>query len=85
MATVKELLEQLENGEITVDEVAGEFAFVEWPQVDRKSTLEQIEADPDPDVPPEGGFIEVSQAYADGRIDDTQYATLATAYNEAQQ
>lgn len=85
MATVAELLDQLDNGEITAEDVAGEFAFVEWPEVNRAETLEEIETDPDP-VPDEpGGFALVSQAYADGRIDDAVYATLAQGYADAQQ
>lgn len=84
MATVAELLTQLENGEITVDEMAGEFAFVEWPdEPERPETLDEVEADPDPRPVTPGGFELVSQAYADGRVDDAAYATLAQAYADA--
>jgi hypothetical protein len=84
MATVAELLTQLENGETTADDVAKEFAFVEWPEeADRAETLDEVEADPDPRPATPGGFEEVSQAYADGRIDDAAYETLAQAYAEA--
>jgi len=84
MATVAELLTQLENGETTAEDVAREFAFVEWPQEpDRPETLDEAEADPDPRPVTPGGFELVSQAYADGRIDDAAYATLAQAYTEA--
>jgi hypothetical protein len=85
MATVAELLDQLENGETTLDDVVAEFAFVEWPEFDRKTTLDEIEADPDPTPDPPGGFALVAQAFADGRIDQDQYGTLATAFAEAQQ
>jgi hypothetical protein len=84
MATVAELLTQLENGEIDVDGAAREFAFVEWPdEPERAETLDEAEADPDPRPVAPGGFELVSQAYADGRIDDADYATLAQAYAEA--
>jgi hypothetical protein len=84
MATVTELLAQLENGETTADDVAKEFAFVEWPdEPDRPETLDEVEGDPDPSPVAPGGFEEVSTAYADGRIDDAAYATLAQAYAEA--
>lgn len=83
MATVAELLTQLENGEITADDMAKEFAFVEWPEVNRAETLDDIEADPDPAPDPPGSFALVSQAYADGRIDDAAYATLAQGYADA--
>jgi hypothetical protein len=84
MATVTELLTQLENGEITADDAAREFAFVEWPdEPDRPETLDEAEADPDPEPFTPGGFEEVSKAYADGRIDDATYEALAKAYAEA--
>jgi hypothetical protein len=84
MATVTELLAQLENGEVTADDVAKEFPFVEWPpEPDRAETLDEVEADPDPRPFAPGGFEEFSKAYADGRIDDATYATLAAAYAEA--
>lgn len=84
MATVTELLTQLENGEATAEDVAREFAFVEWPdEPDRPETLDEVEADPDPHPVAPGGFEEVSAAYADGRIDDATYATLTQAYAEA--
>lgn len=85
MATVAEVLDQLETGEITIDDAAGEFAFIDWPEPQQRATLEEIEADPDPDVPDDGGFFLVSQAYSDGKIDDAQYETLAKAYADAQQ
>jgi hypothetical protein len=84
MATVAELLTQLENGEITIDEMVTEFAFVEWPdEPERPETLDEVEADPDPRPVAPGGFEEVSKAYADGRIDDAAYEKLAAAYAEA--
>lgn len=83
MATVSELLDQLANGETTPEDVAKEFAFVEWPETDRAETLSEIEADPDPQPDEPGGFALVSQAYADGRIDDATYATLAQGYADA--
>lgn len=84
MATVTELLTQLENGEITAEEAGQEFAFVEWPEEpDRPETLDEVEGDPDPRPFTPGGFEEVSKAYADGRIDDATYSTLAQAYAEA--
>ena len=83
MATVKELLEQLENGEIDTAGVATEFAFMEWPQAERRSTLDEIEADPDPAIEPDDGFPLVAQAFADGRIDEATYSELAKAHADA--
>lgn len=84
MATVTELLAQLESGEVSAEDAARELAFVEWPdEPDRPETLDEVEADPDPRPATPGGFEEVSKAYAEGRIDDAAYETLATAYAEA--
>lgn len=84
MATVTELLDQLEQGEISTDDAAREFAFVEWPEEpDRPETLDETEGDPDPRPVAPGGFEEVSAAYSDGRIDDATYEALAKAYAEA--
>lgn len=85
MATVTELLTQLENGEITAEDMAKEFAFVEWPEQDRAETLDEIESDPDPEPDVPGGFAVISRAYADGRIDDAAYATLAQGFADAQE
>ena len=85
MATVREVLDQLIEGEITTEEAADEFAFIDWPDPVRKTTVEEIERDPDPAVPDDGGFFAVTEAYSVGQLDDAQYAALAEAYAESRQ
>lgn len=82
MATAAELLDQLLNGETTADEIATkEFPFVEWPEPrERAKTLDEVEANPDPEPFEPGGFEIFAQAYTDGKIAEPDYTVLAQGY-----
>lgn len=87
MSAVTDLLDQLGAGEVTLDEVVGDFRGRSWPQTPRDEPADATEVfardQADPEEPPEGSFSEVAAYYARGLVDDQQYAVLATAAAEA--
>lgn len=87
MSAVTDLLDQLEAGEVELGEVVADFRSRTWPQTPRQEPKDATEVFArdleDPEEPPEGSFGEVATYYSMGKIDDQQYAALATAAAEA--
>ena len=80
MSPPTEALDRMIAGELTIEQVAQQFGAMSWPApADPPRTLEQVEADPDPEPAEPGSFAEVAAYYMDGRITPEQYATLAGA------
>jgi hypothetical protein len=84
---VKELIAALQDGTLSLDEVAQRFRQRSWP---RRATplpttyLELATAaqkDPEPYVP--GSFDDVDAVYNQGKITDDQYDVLAQAMAES--
>lgn len=84
---VAHLLDALQNGSMTLDEVAEQFRHRSWPHHMRprpSSYLEMAEAEQeDPDLYIPGSYDDVVAAYDRGRLTDTQYETLVNAIAEA--
>jgi hypothetical protein len=86
---VKDLLDALHDGNMTLDEVADIFRSRSWPARDRiqpKSYLDAAiadQADPDPYIP--NSYDDVATAYDQGRLTDAQFAVLAEAITTASQ
>jgi hypothetical protein len=84
---VTHLIEALQNGTMSLDEVAQRFRARSWPRTrgpKPQSPLERAlaaEADPDPLIP--GSFDEVAAAYHRGDLSLDDYRTLAEAAAEA--
>lgn len=82
MGKITDLLDDLHDGNKSLEEVAAEFGSMKWKQGPPRAANyeEAITAElSDPPLPVEGSFDEVSMAYAVGQIDDKQYAVLAKA------
>jgi hypothetical protein len=85
---VRDLLDALHEGTVTLDEVAQRFRARKWPSRDERqpSSFRELAAaeleDPDPYIP--GSYDDVVAAYDLGRLTDPQYAVLAEAIAEAQ-
>lgn len=80
---VSETLAALRAGGMTVDEVAERFAARTWPshgtaEIDSYDDFVAATLD-DLAVPPPGSFFEVSCAYVDARLTDTEYEKLVVA------
>jgi len=84
---VRDLLDALNAGTMTLEEVAQRFRTRKWPDRAEPSTASRIELaaeleDPDPYIP--GSYDDVVAAYDLGRLSDDQYAVLAEAIAEGQ-
>lgn len=77
--TVTETLAALERGELTTEQVAAEFADRSWSAPAGKTTLAEIETDPDPTPSPPDSFADVELAYVIGKIDANQYEIFVQA------
>jgi hypothetical protein len=83
MTTVTEVLDRLATGETTTEQAAAEFAAMTWPAPSsRKTTLAQIQADPDPEPARPGSFAEVEQAMVNGDITAEQYRQFVQAVQQ---
>jgi hypothetical protein len=88
MSEITELLHALEDGKITLDEVAERFREHKWPRkrVIEYDTYEELAArnlqDPDPYVP--GSFDDVAAAYHQKKISREQFRALSEAVADAQ-
>lgn len=85
---IKELLDALHEGTISLDEVAERFKAYKWPRrqkSDPASYLDMIATelqDPDPYIP--GSFDDVAAAYHQKKITRDQFRTLSEAVADAQ-
>jgi hypothetical protein len=85
---VKDLLNALHEGNITLDEVAQHFRTRKWPRrpkSDPASYLDMAAAelqDPDPYIP--GSFDDVAAAYHQKKITRDQFRALSEAVADAQ-
>ena len=81
MSEVTDALRALAAGERTLDDVEQEFRSRPWPRRLTPPPATYMDAaraeETDADVPPEGSFAEVSDAYTSGLIDHDQYVRLA--------
>lgn len=75
------ILGWLEAGRITTEQAASRIRAIRFPVPAEQSIHAQRRADVngDPEAPEPGSFFAVSHAFAEGRIDQQQYAALAEA------
>jgi len=85
---VRDLLDALHEGTMTLEEVARRFRARRWPRRDERRpssyqelAIEELQ-DPDPYIP--GSYDDVVAAYDLGHLTDAQYAVLVHAIAEAQ-
>jgi hypothetical protein len=84
---VKDLLDALHEGKMTLEDVAGEFKERIWPErrTPPPATYAELAADdladPDPYIP--GSYDDVVAAYDRGRLTTAQYTALADAIAES--
>jgi hypothetical protein len=87
MSEVNEMLESLQNGTMSLDEVARRFRERSWPRRTASPPETYLElaaaAQQDPDVYISGSFDDVAEAHQDGRITDAQYTVLSEAVAES--
>jgi hypothetical protein len=80
---VARMIDALQSGEMSLDEVAQRFRERSWPRTPRQEPRSYIEMaaaaqqDPEPYIP--GSFDDVVAAYDLGKITDTEYAVLSEA------
>lgn len=79
------VLDWLEQGRITTEQAAARIRAMPLKSPpDKTDFAERAEdANGDPEVPQPGSAFAISDAFADGRIDQDQYAALAQAAAEA--
>jgi hypothetical protein len=79
------VLDWLEQGRITVEQAAARISAMKFPPPAEKTVRRRQEDDAngDPEAPGPGSPFAISAAYAAGRIDAEQYATLARAAAQA--
>ncbi|MFF4777516.1 hypothetical protein ACFY05_32135 [Microtetraspora fusca] len=82
MSDITETLRSLAAGDVTLDQVAEDFAARTWPTPPKPAdnldaAMKRMAEDPEPLTP--GTWDEVSAAYTSGLIDDEQYAALFKA------
>ncbi len=79
------VIDWLEHGRITTAQAAARIRDMTFPVPPAKTAHQRMEDDAtgDPEVPEPGSFFAVSDALAQGRIDQEQYAVLAKAAAEA--
>jgi len=84
---ISELIAAIQNGTMTLDEVAQRFREHSWPRRGTPRPSSYLDAaaatqqDPEPDIP--GSFDEVDAAYEQGKLTDHQYDVLAKAMSES--
>jgi hypothetical protein len=84
---VTELIAALQNGSLSLDEVAQRFRARTWPRTRKPVPASYAEMaaaaqdDPEPYVP--GSFDELAAAYRRGQLTRPQYRTLAEAVAES--
>ena len=84
---VARMIDALQSGEMTLDEVAQRFRERSWPRMpiqETRSYLEMAAAaqqDPEPYIP--GSFDDVVAAYDLGKITDSEYTVLSEAVAES--
>jgi hypothetical protein len=84
---VTDLIAALQDGSMSLDEVAQRFRERSWPRRRKPAPATYLEMaaaaqeDPEPDVA--GTFDDVDAAYERGDLSDDQYDTLAKAMAEA--
>jgi hypothetical protein len=84
---VTDLLEALNDGALTLEEVAQRFRERAWPRRRRARPTTYLELaaaeleDPDPYIP--GSYDDVAAAYHRGQLSDDQYAVLIEAIAES--
>jgi len=85
---VRDLLDALHDGKLSLDELAERFRQRKWPRRSsppartyRELALEQLQ-DPEPYVP--NSYDDVAAAYHLGRLTSEQYAVLTQAMADAQ-
>lgn len=76
---LKALVEQLENGQVSLPDAAAAVRKMKFPPVPQKTPHQTMEDSVVGDPDPPGPFATVSGAYAAGRIDRRAYETLAAA------
>lgn len=82
---IQAILDWLEHHRISTAQAAARIRAIRFPAPAARTPFDTQHADAAGDHhPPEpGSFFAVSHAYAEGRIDDEQYAALAQAAAEA--
>lgn len=84
---VARMIDALQSGEMSLDEVAQQFRERSWPRNPRQEARDYLEMaaaaqqDPEPYVP--GSFDDVVAAYDQGKITDTEYTVLSEAVAES--
>lgn len=85
---VKELLNALHEGNMTLDEVAQRFRMRKWPRRQKSDPTSYLDMaadelqDPDPYIP--GSFDDVAAAYHQKRLTRDQFRALSEAVADAQ-
>lgn len=80
MSKVTDLIDRMVSGQITTDQAAREIGSMRLNQgKSSPKTLAAIESAPDGEPMPENSFMEVSSAYARGKISAEQYRALYDA------
>lgn len=85
---VKDLLNALHEGNITLDEVAQNFRARNWPRRQKSNPASYVDMaaaelqDPDPYIP--GSFDDVAAAYHQKKITRDQFRALSEAVADAQ-
>lgn len=79
------VLDWLEHGRITTEQAVARVRAMTFPVSPEKTAYQRLEdaAVGDPEPPEPGSFFAVSDALAQGRISQEQYAALAKAAAEA--
>lgn len=84
---VIELIAALQNGSMTLEEVAERFRERSWPRRSTEKAATYLDlaaaAERDPDPYLEGSFDDVAAAFHRGELSDLQYETLAQAMAES--
>ena len=86
-STITALIDELQSGTMSLDEVAQKFREYSWPRTGRSDPQTYLEMaanaqrDPEPDVP--GSFDDVVAAYDRGDLTRVQYRKLAEAAAES--
>jgi hypothetical protein len=83
MSSVREILDGLADGTVTIEQAEQDFATREWPvpaKAPLVNGLPDVTADPEPDPP--DSFADVCYAHSTGQIDDDTYARLARAASQ---
>lgn len=79
------ILGWLEAGRITTEQAAARVRAIPFPVPEDKTAHQarREDATGDPEPPEPGSFFAISDAFAQGRIDQDQYAALAEAAAQA--